>query len=80
MVVNMLPQKAMEQKQKVKVEEEEEESEEDEQTPVSRPEPVPAPIVQKRIVHRMSKGERDAYYSTNELSNFSKEEDQAIKL
>jgi len=51
-------------------------------------EPIPAPVVEnadheeepKKFVPHMSKVEREAFYNTAELSNFSKEEDNAIKL
>lgn len=62
--------------------------EDEEEQPVSQPEPTPAPVVEnadheeepKKFVPHMSKAEREAFYNTAELSNFSKEEDQAIKL
>lgn len=59
--------------------EEDEEPEVVKAGPIILDHPVEAEEEPKPIVHHMTKQERDGYYSSNELLNFSKEEDQAIK-
>lgn len=58
-----------------------EDSGDDDEEPeeAAKPTPEPEPIV-KAPVHHMTKAEREKYYETSELTQFSKEEDNAIKV
>ena len=53
--------------------------EDEEPEEAAKPIPEPEPIV-KAPVHHMTKAEREKYYETSELTQFSKEEDNAIKV